>query len=185
MSDHIDFRTIPEFLPSLCIPRVFANINEQRIRRTLESLNLGVISRIDIVSKQGEKTNRVFIHFRNWFNNKNADIARERLLNGQDIKVIYDDPWFWKISAYKNISPRPPKRQHVTREDLDNELEIINPTIKNAILEPKPPASPKVKYQINESDVPIIDGIKYDINYINKLRVRRIIIREKDKEETK
>ena len=36
-----------------------------------------------------------------WFHNSNASVARERLLNGKDIKIIYDDPWFWKVSAYK------------------------------------------------------------------------------------
>ena len=35
-----------------------------------------------------------------------AESARERLINGQDIKVIYDDPWFWKVSAYKEAPVR-------------------------------------------------------------------------------
>jgi hypothetical protein len=100
----IDLRTIPFNLPSLCIPRVFSNIGEQRIKGIFDELNLGEIERIDIVSKQtesGEKFNRVFVHFRSWKTNESAKIARGRLLNGQDIKIVYDDPWFWKISAYR------------------------------------------------------------------------------------
>ena len=103
-SGAIDFRTLPDFIPSMCIPRVYPNISEGRIRKIFDELNIGVIERVDIVSKnteKGERFNRVFIHMDRWFNNSNACVARERLLGGKDIKIIYDDPWFWKVSAYK------------------------------------------------------------------------------------
>ena len=107
----IDFRTLPASIPSLCIPRVFANIDEHRIRRIFDDLDIGVISRVDIVrgkpcSNVKDQHNRVFIHFHRWYNTMSAESARERLLNGQDLKVIYDDPWFWKVSAYKEAPVR-------------------------------------------------------------------------------
>jgi len=114
MSSQIDFRTLPISVPSLCIPRVFVNIDEKRIRRIFDELNMGDILRIDVVSKtteKGEKFNRVFIHFKQWFSNKNSDTARERLLNGKEIKIIYDDPWFWKVSAYREAPSRPPRQE--------------------------------------------------------------------------
>ena len=100
----IDLRTIPASTPSICIPRVFSNIGEARIRRIFDELNMGEIARVDIVFKtteKGEKFNRVFVHFKSWSTDRNAETARQRLLNGQDVKIIYDDPWFWKISAYR------------------------------------------------------------------------------------
>jgi len=114
MSIQIDFRTLSISVPSLCIPRVFVNIDEKRIRRIFDELNMGDILRIDVVSKtteKGEKFNRVFIHFKQWFSNKNSDTARERLLNGKEIKIIYDDPWFWKVSAYREAPSRPPRQE--------------------------------------------------------------------------
>jgi hypothetical protein len=105
MNSHIDFRTLPANVPSICIPRVFSNIDEKRIRRVIGELNLGDIDRVDIISSKpldkGEKFNRVFIHFARWNKNENANISRERLINGKEIKIIYDDPWFWKVSAYR------------------------------------------------------------------------------------
>jgi hypothetical protein len=104
MNSHIDFRTLPNNVPSLCIPRVFTNWTESRIRIIFDEIGLGEILRIDVISKnteKGEKFNRVFVHFKHWFSNPNADMARERLLNGKDIKIVYDEPWFWKISAYR------------------------------------------------------------------------------------
>lgn len=114
MSTQIDFRTLPANVPVLCIPRVYPNISESRIRRIFDDLDMGVLERVDIVSKhsdKGEKFNRVFIHFRMWNDSENARVARERLLNGKEIKIIYDDPWFWKISAYREAERRHPAPQ--------------------------------------------------------------------------
>ena len=203
MSSHIDFRTLPANIPSLCIPRVFSNIDERRIYRIFDDLKLGDIDRINIVrtnNSKGDKCNRVFIHFTRWYNSRNADTARERLLNGNDIKVIYDDPWFWKVAAYREAPPshrivervesqsdksvsekrtvkrvdriqrRPDRRPSPTREDLDKELEKINLLIKNA-----PTLQPKV---VEEPIVTEGDGIKYDLKVINNLKKRQIIIRK-------
>jgi hypothetical protein len=104
MSSTFDFTSVPANVPVLCIPRVYLKIEESRIRRIFEELNLGLIDHIDVVSKsteKGEKFNRVFIHFKQWNTTENACVARERLLTGKEIKIVYDDPWFWKISAYK------------------------------------------------------------------------------------
>ena len=91
MCSQIDFRTMPANVPVLCIPRVYPNISESRIRRIFDDLNLGALERIDIVNKnsdKGEKFNRVFVHFRRWNDTENANIARERLLNGKEIKIL-------------------------------------------------------------------------------------------------
>jgi hypothetical protein len=115
MTTQIDFKTLPANVPVLCIPRVYANISEQRIRRIFEELNMGTLERIDIVGKnnsKGDKFNRVFVHFRRWNESENACIARERLLNGKEIKIIYDDPWFWKISAYRETERYKESSEH-------------------------------------------------------------------------
>jgi hypothetical protein len=109
MSSQIDFRTLPASVPVLCIPRVYPNITEARIRRIFDDLNMGELDRIDVVNKtseKGDKFNRVFVHFKKWNNSENSNTARERLLNGKEIKIIYDDPWFWKISAYREAATR-------------------------------------------------------------------------------
>jgi hypothetical protein len=88
--------------PSMCIPRVFENIRERDIRKVFDNLNLGQIDRIDIINRttdRCENYKRVFIHFKRWYNNDEASFARQRLIEGKDIKVVYDRPWFWKISA--------------------------------------------------------------------------------------
>ena len=95
--------------PILCIPRVYPNITEERIRRVFGDLDLGEVTQVDIKSKttdKGEKFNRVFIHI-NWNESEQSIAVRERLLAGKDIKIIYDEPWFWRVSAYRPPSSSP------------------------------------------------------------------------------
>jgi len=78
---------------------VFKNITRERIVSTISELNLGFVTRVDMVpSGAGDKFQRVFIHI-DWNSSEVASRARTRLLTGKEIKIIYDDPWFWKISA--------------------------------------------------------------------------------------
>jgi len=96
--------------PSLCIPFVFANITEERIQDVFSHLDLGEIDRIDMVwrdSQSGGEHQRVFIHFKRWNSDENTTCTRQALLDEETIKVVYDDPWFWKISASRTRKPRP------------------------------------------------------------------------------
>ena len=55
MTTAIDLTTLPANVPSLCIPRVFPNIDERRIRRIFDELGMGEIERIDIIKRTTEK----------------------------------------------------------------------------------------------------------------------------------
>jgi len=107
MASSIDMTLLPASVPSLCIPRVFQNITKERVAFVFKSLDLGEIDHIDMVprtSENGDKFQRVFIHFKRWAGSDEAVRARERVLGGKEIKVIYDDPWFWKISANRSTA---------------------------------------------------------------------------------
>ena len=89
-------------LPSICIPRVFNNISRERIHHVFELLDFGAIDRVDMIERDtgnGNTSKQVFIHFSSWGTNEQAVTVRSRLLNGKDVKIVYDAPWFWKISA--------------------------------------------------------------------------------------
>ena len=93
--------------PSICIPRTFPTIRGEQTKRavfrTFRELGIGFIDRIDTVhktDKNGERFCTVYIHMRNW--NVRSQLARDtrqKLLDGEEIKVVYDEPWFWKCTA--------------------------------------------------------------------------------------
>lgn len=103
-SYHLSSINLQDSQPSLCIPRVFNNITERRIRHVFDELRLGKIERVDIKERRNEKGDtfkRVFIHFEKWYWNDDAKEVRRKLLEGKEIKIVYDNPWFWKVSANK------------------------------------------------------------------------------------
>ena len=109
--------------PSLCIPRVFANITEKRVAFVVREVGLGEIDHIDMVPKtaeDGTKFQRVFIHFKKWNSSETAQRAKERVLSGKEIKIVYDDPWFWKLSLNRAVQrvPQQPRVQQRPRPRL-------------------------------------------------------------------
>ena len=91
--------------PSICIPRVFANIGQYRIKEVFQKIfGIDNIERVDIVrkyiGKRRDPYNKVFVHFRYW-SVEHADI-RDKLINGREIKIVYEQPWFWKCTASRS-----------------------------------------------------------------------------------
>jgi G-patch domain len=88
--------------PSLCIPRTHANIRKERLFAVFRSLGLGWIGRIDVVEKTDESSGapfiRVFIHFTKWFQNAQTRQFLERLETQKSANIVYDEPWFWKVT---------------------------------------------------------------------------------------
>jgi hypothetical protein len=89
-----------EMVQSICIPRVFPNITEAKIRKVFSTLDIGEIDKIDMVSKtnsKGQEYKIVFIHMLKWNNTETIRKMKEKLIEGKDVKIVYDDPWFWKV----------------------------------------------------------------------------------------
>ena len=100
--------------PSICIPRVFQNISEGRVIAIFRNLDFGEVEKVDMISKtnaKGETFQRVFVHFKSWSDNEQANQARQMLLSDQEVRVVYDDPWFWKLSASKSVRPEARKQR--------------------------------------------------------------------------
>ncbi len=101
--------------PSLCIPRTHANIRKERIFAVFRSLGLGFIGRIDIVEKKDEQTGtpfiRVFIHFTKWFKSHQTQRFLQHLETQPSANVVYDEPWYWKVTKSFVPAPQPQQQQ--------------------------------------------------------------------------
>jgi hypothetical protein len=95
--------------PSICIPRTLNNVTRQQVKEVFETvIGRGTVERVDIVTNKqndGQPFCRIFVHFRYWPNSDEIMSIRQRLLDGEMIKVVYDNPWFWKCSASRVAKP--------------------------------------------------------------------------------
>ena len=143
-SNNSEIKKMSDNKPILCIPGVFANIKEERIRRIFGDLNLGDVDQVDIVvpkrplgaEEKENKFNRVFVHII-WNDTPSSVACRKKLLEGKEVKIIYDEPWFWRVSAYRPPAPKP-------RFETQTKPRTFQP--KKATLEIDFEPAPEVKY---------------------------------------
>lgn len=95
--------------PSICIPRVSPDITSERIRDVFTRvLGAGVVQRVDIVPWRGrgeDGPRRVFVHLEAWPETEVAKRMRARLLGGEDVDLVYNDPWIWRCSRSRVPKP--------------------------------------------------------------------------------
>jgi hypothetical protein len=84
----------------LCIPRLEKSISKEQILQCFWKFQLGKIEKINIVTNKSENKT-AFIYMKEWFNSQNVDKIIKRFDNNQDIKVVYNSPFYWKIVVAK------------------------------------------------------------------------------------
>lgn len=120
--------------PSICIPRALANVSWKDVKEIFEKLiGPGTVERVDLIkgredSGEYSKFCRIFVHFRTWPVD-NSDVAeiRDKLLAGETIKLVYDNPWFWK--CVQSRIPKPdrtrPRQEPFILHDKSTEPKLV------------------------------------------------------------
>lgn len=104
-------------IPSICIPRVYSNITRREVQTTFETiLGEGCVERIDMILKRDgmQPYQCVFIHFHQNYKHTTEQSARiaDRLCKGLNVKIVYNDPWFWKCSLMFQGNPQKLSMHH-------------------------------------------------------------------------
>lgn len=102
---------IPQDEPSVCIPRIEAHISSEKIQHIFDTvLGAGTVERVDRVpwkmtSGSNQRLFRAFVHMKRWPDTPVAEGMRNRFLEGKEVKLMYDDPWFWRCSRSRVPKP--------------------------------------------------------------------------------
>ena len=95
--------------PSICIPRVSPQVTIAQVTRAFARvLGHECIERVDIVPWRGrgpDGPRRVFVHLRAWPDEGDAQRMRQRLLEGKEVDLVYDDPWVWRCARSRVPKP--------------------------------------------------------------------------------
>jgi hypothetical protein len=149
---------------SLCIPRVFNNITEAKVYNVFNKLNIGKIHSINMIVRTNKKNKMVkcvFINFDYWYLNEQSQM-RNQLLSGKEIKIVYDDPWFWNVSIKRSTNV---STNVSTNKPLDIAPGLINIASDNIA-----PCLPKIYKELEDNpdiyadDEKMIERMK-PINY--------------------
>lgn len=102
---------------SIVIPRMFNNLNWRRVKHIFVQANFGFVERVDVVAKGDHKT--AYVHFAPGKWNMRSHEARHfltKLQNGEEVQLVYDDPWYWKIRISNSVRPSEGPKQRVGRK---------------------------------------------------------------------
>ncbi len=94
---------------TVCIPRVDVKITKQYIFGIFCALKVGFIERItEVPSRNSEDYRKILIKIK-WNKNERTKYIMDRFTNGQNIKLVYSDPWYWIcVSTYRPEIQQPP-----------------------------------------------------------------------------
>ena len=82
--------------PSLCIARLPAQMASDGVVMSVVGTDLGYgnVQKVDMIQKTDRNGNdymMAFVHFTEWANTDSVNADREKLMNGEKIKVVYDE----------------------------------------------------------------------------------------------
>lgn len=154
--------------PSIFISHVFPNKAELVYDTFAELFGDDHIDDVDVVKHDinGQDICRVYVHFKKWPTTPKFQSLRNRLLNGETAKIVYEEPWYWKCVASKlpRISSKgsmtsPPKKRIV----LDDKP--VEPVRVKAVRPTTVPSPVKVAPVIaSNSDASWADKVKTEVS---------------------
>lgn len=87
---------------TICIPRVSQELPRQYIFQVISALRIGYIDKIfEYPLKNDVLYKRVVIKFKSWVENETANIITKRFAENKDIKIVYNEPWYWIAYKYQ------------------------------------------------------------------------------------
>lgn len=95
-------------LSSVFIPNVESSLSADFIAFHFKKQELGIVKRVDLVLKmdrRGVPYNAAYVHMERWFDNVASFHFQERIENGKEARIPYNDPKYWTI--LKNTAQKP------------------------------------------------------------------------------
>jgi hypothetical protein len=164
---------------SLYIPHVFPNFDKEYVTTAFK--NIGEVSNIDFVAKQdrkGDNYNAVYVHFKLWYNNREAVQLYNDVLDVEsEARLYHDEQWYWIVLP--NTAKKYVPGERKPRIDLGD----LNPTSVNDV-------SKDLSKMYDEEDIQALDDeakmaeiealIEEEDSYLVSIDSRYIQVMEKD-----
>lgn len=84
----------------ICIPRVDTKITRKYIFDKIKMLKWGKIEFIKEFNLKETGFKMIIIKL-SWGEDDNALLYKDKIVNGSTIKVVHENPWYWRVIKYK------------------------------------------------------------------------------------
>jgi len=84
--------------PGIYIPMLFKNMTREKLSSIITGLDIFTIKSIEFNEKQltnGTACYNAFVDVNCWHSNKVAQKMRSQLMRNEEVKVVFNDPWFF------------------------------------------------------------------------------------------
>tara|TARA_B100000886_G_scaffold338212_1_gene300552 strand:+ start:1205 stop:1507 length:303 start_codon:yes stop_codon:yes gene_type:complete len=88
----------------LCIPQVDISVKSEDVFKNLVAMNIGYVYKIfekPVLENKNKKS--FFIKFSWNTKNNNALFLKNKLNEKGSLKIVYQDPWYWKMTENKKL----------------------------------------------------------------------------------
>ncbi len=132
--------------PSIYIPFVNLSCTEEYISNIFKTLLIGEVNKVDLIRKDGLTPHYMaFIHFNYWYDNIASNNLRRKIIDEQNVRIVYNDPYYWVL--YKNKNP-------ISSISMEEQLGYAMMLIENLqqriiLLEKVTPLRPTLKRSFN------------------------------------
>jgi len=88
--------------PSVLIPHVWEKITKEYIISVFEKLQIADVARVDMIPRNNSNSFMAFVHMNCWYDNIASNNLRNKIIEGEEGRVVYNDPWHWVVVIAKN-----------------------------------------------------------------------------------
>tara|TARA_B100001057_G_scaffold242023_6_gene242405 strand:- start:8937 stop:9515 length:579 start_codon:yes stop_codon:yes gene_type:complete len=168
-------QTLSVYIPSVSIEHA----NYQYFYDVFNTLNIGMVKRVDFQPKNDSPTFMAFVHMVKWYENEAVMNLQEKILNEDpnihEARIVHDDPDYWVIKPNKNPIPDNYAEELAqVKLNMGTLMSVINKQSETINSLSETIKSVQYMNQVHDANIKIlINALQQQDSWDNRLRKRK------------
>ena len=172
-------QTLSVYIPSVSIEHA----NYQYFYDVFNTLNIGMVKRVDFQPKNDSPTFMAFVHMVKWYENEAVMNLKEKILNEDpnihEARIVHDDPDYWVIKPNKNPIPDNYAEELAqVKLNMGTLMSVINKQSETINSLSETIKSVQYMNQLHDANIKIlINALQQQDSWDNRLRKRKTSVK--------
>ena len=172
-------QTLSVYIPSVSIEHA----NYQYFYDVFNTLNIGMVKRVDFQPKNDSPTFMAFVHMVKWYENEAVMNLQEKILNEDpnvhEARIVHDDPDYWVIKPNKNPIPDNYAEELAqVKLNMGTLMSVINKQSETINSLSETIKSVQYMNQVHDANIKIlINALQQQDSWENRLRKRKTSVK--------